>query len=81
MRFGPALLEKLPRQRWLERMGAASLQVFCAQLVAVLLVLAVFGDNQLARPWWGDALLLLGVFGALYGVARLTLGAERKREL
>ena len=81
VRFGPALLEKLPRQRWLERMGAASLQVFCAQLVAVLLVLAVFGDNQLARPWWGDALLLLGVFGALYGVARLTLGAERKREL
>jgi len=76
IRFGPALLRKLPRQRWLEAMGSASLQVFCAQLVAVLLVLAVFGDNQLARSWWGDVLLLLGVFGALYGVARVALGMD-----
>jgi len=78
VRFGPALLHRLPRQRWLEAIGSASLQVFCAHLVAVLLVLAVFGDNQLARPRWGDVLLLLGVFGALYGVARVTLGLERR---
>ncbi len=77
IRFGAALLRKLPRQRWLEAMGSASLQVFCAQLVVVLLALAVFGDNQLARPWWGDALLLPGVFGVLYGVARITLALER----
>ena len=77
LRFGPALMRRLPRQRWLEVMGSASLQVFCAHLVAVLLVLALFGDNPLARPWWGDVVLLLGVFGALYGVARITLGLER----
>lgn len=77
IRFGPALLRKLPRQHWLEAMGSASLQVFCAQLVAVLLTLAVFGDNQLARPWWGDVLLLLVVFGVLYGVARVALGLGR----
>lgn len=73
IRFGPLLLRKLPRQRWLESMGAASLEVFCAQLVVVLLVLALFGNNPLARPWWGDALLVSAVFAALYGVARVTL--------
>ncbi|RYZ13259.1 MAG: OpgC domain-containing protein [Comamonadaceae bacterium] len=77
IRFGPALARWLPRQRWLETMGSASLAVFCAHLVAVLLVLAFFGGNQLARPWWGDGLLLLGVFAALYGVARATLWLDR----
>ncbi|MDB5730993.1 MAG: OpgC protein [Variovorax sp.] len=77
IRFGPVLARRLPRQHWLEAMGSASLPVFCAHLVAVLLVLAVFGDNQLARPWWGDGLLLAAVFGALYGMARLTLWLER----
>ncbi len=77
LRFGPWLARLLPRPRALEAMGAASLPVFCAHLLAVLLVLAVFGDDQLARPWWGDALLLSAVFGALYGVARFTLWRDR----
>ncbi|MBB3179471.1 OpgC domain-containing protein [Variovorax sp. Sphag1AA] len=78
VRFGPALARWLPRPAPLEAMGAASLPVFCAHLIAVLLTLALFGDDQLARPWWGDALLLVAVFGWLYGVARLTLWIERR---
>ena len=82
IRFGPALMRKLPRLHWLEAMGSASLPVFCAQLVAVLLTLAFYGDSHTARPWWGDALLLAAVFAMLYGVARLTLwrDALRKRQ-
>jgi hypothetical protein len=66
-------MRRIPRLHWLEALGSASLPVFCAHLVAVLLVLAVYGDSQTARPGWGDLLLLGAVFGWLYGVARLTL--------
>lgn len=80
VRFGPTFLRRIPRLHWLEELGRASLPVFCAQLVAVLLVLAIYGDSQTARPPWGDALLLVVVFGWLYGVARLALWRdERKR--
>lgn len=78
VRFGPPLLARLPRWHWLEQMGSASLPVFCAHLVAVLLVLAVYGDNPLARPWWGDALLLVAVFGWLQAVAWVTLWWDRR---
>ena len=73
VRFGPWFMRKIPRLHWLEAMGSASLPVFCAHLVAVLLVLAFYGDNQMARPWWGDGLLLLTVFAGMYAVARLSL--------
>ncbi|MGR4870712.1 OpgC domain-containing protein [Variovorax sp. LARHSF232] len=76
IRFGPQLARWLPRQRWLETMGAASLPVFCTHLIAVLLVLAIWGDNQLARPWWGDVLLLGAVIGAMWGVGRFTQKAD-----
>jgi hypothetical protein len=79
LRFGAPLLERLPRLRPLEAMGSASLAVFCAQLVAVLLVLAVYGDSQTARPEWGDALLLTVVFGALYAVARFALWLDARK--
>jgi hypothetical protein len=79
IRFGPALAQRMPRPHWLEAMGAASLPVFCAQLVAVLLVLAFYGSSQVARPWWGDVLLLAAVFGALYAVARATLWLEERK--
>ncbi|VWX58992.1 conserved membrane hypothetical protein [Burkholderiales bacterium 8X] len=69
IRFGPELLRLVPRQRWLEDMGSASLPVFSAHLVAVLMTLAVFGGSQTARPWWGDGLLLAVVFGGLYATA------------
>jgi hypothetical protein len=41
VRFGPAFMRRIPRLQWLEDLGSASLPVFCAHLVAVLLVLAV----------------------------------------
>jgi hypothetical protein len=77
LRFGPALASRMPRLRWLEALGSASLPVFCAQLVVVLLVLTLFGSNPLVHPWWLDALLLVGCFATLYAVAQLTLWLER----
>lgn len=77
--FGPAPARRLPRLHWLEAMGSASLPVFCAHLVAVLLVLAFYGGSQTARPWWGDALLLGAVFAALYAVARATLWVDARK--
>lgn len=79
VRFGPGLMRRIPRLRWLEAMGSASLPVFCAHLVAVLLVLAFYGDSQTARPWWGDVLLLGLVFAGLYLVARAALWWEGRR--
>lgn len=81
VRFGPALAHWLPRMHWLEAMGAASLPVFCAQLVAVLLALALYGSAQTARPWWGDVVLLAVVFAGLYAVARVTLWLQRRPSL
>lgn len=80
IRFGPALARRMPRLHWLEAMGSASLAVFCAHLVIVLLTLTFFGANPHARPWWVDALLLLGCLTALYAVARITLWLERPPE-
>ncbi len=77
--FGPALMRRLPRLHGLEAMGSASLPVFCAHLVAVLLVLAFYGSSQTARPPWGDALLLAVVFAALYAVARATLWIDARK--
>lgn len=77
--FGPALMRRLPRLHGLEAMGSASLPVFCAHLVAVLLVLAFYGSSQTARPPWGDALLLAVVFAALYAVARATLWVDARK--
>ncbi|WP_139191679.1 OpgC domain-containing protein [Variovorax sp. CF079] len=78
VRFGPAFMRRIPRMRRLEAMGSASLPVFCAHLVAVLLVLAFYGDSQTARPWWGDVLLLVAVFGWLYAVGRTALWLGRR---
>lgn len=80
VRFGPAFMRRIPRLHWLEDLGSASLPVFCAHLVAVLLVLAVYGDSQTARPGWGDLLLLGAVFAWLYGVARLTLWWDDRQQ-
>lgn len=70
--FGPWLARHMPRQRWLETMGAASLPVFCAHLVVVLLALTFFGGNPLGKPWWQDAMLLVACFAVLYGVALIS---------
>jgi len=82
MRFGRIVARKLPRMPWLEALGAASLPVFCAHLVLVLLTLTFLGDSQ-NRPWWIDGPLLAGCFLALWGVALcsqfLDVRAARKR--
>jgi hypothetical protein len=80
-RFGPWLAARLPRLSWLETLGAASLPVFCAHLVIVLLVLALFGSNPQERAWWVDAALLAGCFAALYAVASVTLMLDRLQEV
>ena len=70
--FGPRVAQRLPRLRALETLGAASLPVFCAHLVIVLLVLGLLGGAQ-DRPWGLDLPLLAGCFTALYAVARISL--------
>ncbi|MDO9405458.1 MAG: OpgC domain-containing protein [Polaromonas sp.] len=81
IRFGPAVKARIPRIRWLEAMGSASLPVFCAHLVIVLLALAFFGGRPQAHPWWEDALMLVGCFAALYAVARITLRLDHPQRL
>ncbi|RMX03485.1 OpgC domain-containing protein [Corticibacter populi] len=79
LHFGPRLAAYLPRPRFLITLGQASLPVFCAHLVIVLLVLATMGGAPDARPWWGDALLLAACFGTLHAVARISQWHDRQR--
>jgi hypothetical protein len=72
LHFGPALLARIPRWPALEILGAAALPVFCAHLVMVLLVLALFGPARPDRPGWIDIALLAVTFAVLYGVAWLS---------
>jgi hypothetical protein len=44
--------------------------------VAVLTVLAFFGDSQTMRSWTEDSALLVTVLAAMYAVARFTQGAD-----
>ncbi|WCM94640.1 OpgC domain-containing protein [Acidovorax sp. NCPPB 2350] len=74
--FGPALARRLPRQHWLETLGAASLPVFCAHLVVVLLAISLMGANY-GRPWWQDLSLLAACFGVLFAVARASLWLDK----
>jgi len=77
IRFGPWLAAHLPRLRALETLGAASLAVFCAHLVVVLLVLSLFGA-QLDRPWTVDLPLLALTLLSLWAAGRATLWLEQK---
>lgn len=62
---------------FLVALGSASLPVFCAHLLIVLLVLTAWGDLPTARTPWGDFSLLVACFGALYLVADMTLWLQR----
>ncbi|WP_083229142.1 OpgC domain-containing protein [Bordetella sp. H567] len=79
MHFGSWLKARLPRMRWLETMGRASLSVFCAHLVIVLMVLSIVGEPSPDRPLWQDLLLFGGSVFALYVVARLVGGNKTRR--
>ncbi|TFZ05590.1 OpgC domain-containing protein [Ramlibacter henchirensis] len=77
LRFGPRLARALPRLRPLEQMGSASLAVFCAHLVVVLLVLSLFG-SVMTRPWHVDLPLLAVALTTLWAAGRLTLWWEQR---
>jgi hypothetical protein len=77
LRFGRPLARALPRLHALETMGSASLAVFCAHLVIVLLVLSLFG-GVLTRPWHVDLPLLAAALTVLWGAGWLTLWWERR---
>jgi len=68
---GGWLTRHLPRMRLLETLGAASLPVFCAHLVIVLVALAVVGESHPCRPPWFDPLMFGLSIAAMYAVARL----------
>jgi len=78
MHYGPRLTRRLPRVRVLELLGEQSLPVFCAHLVLAMLTLVVFGAIDPKRPWSIDLALLVGCFGVLYLVARISEQVDRK---
>lgn len=71
LHYGDWLTRRLPRVRLLETLGAASLPVFCAHLVIVLVALAVVGESHPGRPPWFDPLMFGLSVAAMYAVARL----------
>lgn len=77
IRFGPWVASHLPRLRALETLGAASLPVFCAHLVAVLVVLSLYGA-QLDRPWSVDLPLLSMTLLSLWVAGQMTLWKEKR---
>jgi hypothetical protein len=73
LHYADWLKAHVPRMRFLENLGAASLPVFCTHLVFVLLALAVAGEYRPGRPLWIDLLLLASGLATLYATARVTL--------
>jgi hypothetical protein len=69
MSYGPSMASRIPRLPFVEALGAASLPVFCAHLVVVLLALAVLGPPTPERAAWIDLGLLGAAFAVLYAVA------------
>ncbi|KQP21522.1 OpgC domain-containing protein [Pseudorhodoferax sp. Leaf267] len=76
--FAPWMATHLPRPRFLETMGAASLPVFFAHLVAALLALALFGAPSANRSWFIDIGILVVSFAALYAVALASQELDRQ---
>jgi len=78
IRYGPYLLKY--RFTALETLGRASLPVFCAHLVIVLLVLALVGDRIGRTPLWAETLLLVATLIALYVIAMFSNRLEREQQ-
>ena len=68
MHYGPRLA-RAARFRFLEVLGNASLPVFCAHLVCVLLALALIGDKRGKLVPEIELLILIGTIAVLYVVA------------
>ncbi len=75
--YGPILRRFVPRSRFLEALGAASLAVFVSHLIIALLALTYLGPPSPARPLWIDLVLFFGTYAILYFVAWITLQVER----
>lgn len=71
LHFGPRVSAWLPRSRFLESLGAASLPVFCAHLVVVLLALALVGEPSAERAVSVDVAVIALSFAVLAAVARI----------
>lgn len=78
VRFGP-YLAKRARFPVLETLGRASLPVFCAHVVIVLLVLAAIGDKVGQSPLWADTVLLISTLIGLYAVALISNRLDREQ--
>ncbi len=79
MHFGPRLVARLPKGvPALEFLGRASLPVFCAHLVVVLLALALAGAVTPQRPMWVDPVILVATFVVLYAVAAVSAWLDRR---
>jgi hypothetical protein len=78
LHFGPRFTARV-RIPWLETLGRASLPVFCAQIVAVLIVLSVIGDRYGELPLWVDTAVLAVTLAGLYVVAIVSNRLDRER--
>jgi hypothetical protein len=68
LRFGP-LFKDFLRCRPLERLGAASLAVFCAHLISVLVILALLGDKTGKMQVVEELLLISGTLAVMFATA------------
>ena len=75
-RFGPYILHI--RFRVLETLGRASLSVFCAHVLIVLMVLAMVGDRIGRTPLWAETLLVISTLIGLYAVALFSNRMDRE---
>jgi hypothetical protein len=78
LHHGPALSQRMRSAKVLERLGRASLPVFCTHLLLVLLALALFGAANAARPWSLDVSILAASFAVLYAVAQISAAMDRR---
>lgn len=80
MHAGPRLAERLPRIGFLEKLGSASLPVFCMHLVVVLAALSIAGEYRPGRPLLLDVLMMAAGLATLYATALVTLYIDREEQ-
>ncbi|MET0964069.1 MAG: OpgC domain-containing protein [Noviherbaspirillum sp.] len=78
LHFGDRVTVWLPRIGFLEKLGAASLPVFCMHLAVVLVALSVAGQYTPDRALLTDVLLLAAGLAALYATALVTLRMNKE---
>ncbi|KKW69314.1 hypothetical protein AAV94_00375 [Lampropedia cohaerens] len=81
MHFGPGLVQGLRQPVYFTKLGQASLQVFCAHLVAILAILAIWGGEDVDRSPLTDVILVVFTLAALYAVAAITVRARGRKKV